>query len=318
MAVIMHTVLTTEDVANAERLEYLGETLSPAEPYVEGGESLLDGAIDVGTLGAVNLLRIVSRCAARHGLRRSSRSDPEDYRLSLFMDTPTMLTHNERQTELSPGDMVLFDVSRPYDAWNHPGKAGLLHFIFPRKQMRLPPASVDKLVGVRLSGRSGIGALLHTFAAQAARDLDTYDLTDAAHVSTVLLDLVGGVLAHHLDAAGQLPVESRQQVMLQRVHQFIQQRLGDPDLTPAMVAEAHHISIRTLHRLFESSGCTLAEWIRTQRLEHCRRDLSDPLLGDRPIHAIARRWGFTSHAHFTRAFRIAYGLSPQEHRHQRR
>jgi AraC-like DNA-binding protein len=81
-----------------------------------------------------------------------------------------------------------------------------------------------------------------------------------------------------------------------------------------MIAEAHHVSVRTLYRLFESSGCTIIEWIRAQRLGRCRRDLADPSLTGQPIHVIAARWGFTSHAHFTRAFRAAHGMSPLEYR----
>ncbi|MFI0444498.1 helix-turn-helix domain-containing protein [Actinomadura sp. 6N118] len=34
------------------------------------------------------------------------------------------------------------------------------------------------------------------------------------------------------------------------------------------------------------------------------------------IHAIAARWGFTSPAHFSQAFRTAYGLSPRQFRQQ--
>jgi hypothetical protein len=49
-------------------------------------------------------------------------------------------------------------------------------------------------------------------------------------------------------------------------------------------------------------------------LERCRRDLLDPSLGDVPVSAIAARWGLTNAAHFSRAFRAAYGASPVEYR----
>ncbi|GAA2788117.1 hypothetical protein GCM10010470_23340 [Saccharopolyspora taberi] len=56
-------------------------------------------------------------------------------------------------------------------------------------------------------------------------------------------------------------------------------------------------------------------WIRQRRLERCRRDLTNPHLRQRPVHAIAARWGFTDPAHFSRIFRAAYGLSPSDYRH---
>jgi AraC-like DNA-binding protein len=60
----------------------------------------------------------------------------------------------------------------------------------------------------------------------------------------------------------------------------------------------------------------VSAWIRRQRLEHARRDLSDPFLRTVRVHRIARHWGFTHHAAFTRAFRTAYGIPPSEFRHR--
>ncbi len=40
-----------------------------------------------------------------------------------------------------------------------------------------------------------------------------------------------------------------------------------PQLSPAAVAAAHHISLRSLHQLFHDEGLTVAGWIRQRRLE---------------------------------------------------
>jgi AraC-like DNA-binding protein len=85
---------------------------------------------------------------------------------------------------------------------------------------------------------------------------------------------------------------------------------------PDAIAAAHHISLRYLHKLFQQDGHTIAGWIRERRLEQCRRDLANPQLAARPIHPIAARWGFTSPAHFSQAFRSAHGLSPRQYRQQ--
>lgn len=81
-----------------------------------------------------------------------------------------------------------------------------------------------------------------------------------------------------------------------------------------MIAAAHHISVRYLHRLFEAEDKTVASWIRGRRLERSRLDLLDPALAGRPVSAIGARWGFTSAIHFSRAFRAVYGLPPGEYR----
>ncbi|MEU8386459.1 helix-turn-helix domain-containing protein [Streptosporangium sp. NPDC048865] len=103
--------------------------------------------------------------------------------------------------------------------------------------------------------------------------------------------------------------------MKQRVDAFVERHLGDPALTPDGIAAAHGISTRHLYTLFREEGRTVAAWIRERRLERCRRDLADPSLRDRSIHAIAARWGFTDKAHFSRAFRARYDMTPSDCRH---
>lgn len=102
--------------------------------------------------------------------------------------------------------------------------------------------------------------------------------------------------------------------LLPRIRSFILGHLGDPRLDPASVAAAHHISVRSLHRLFQSQGLTVVGFIRHQRLEGVRRDLTDPGLRGKPIHAVAARWGFPRAAEFTRAFRASYGVTPSDYR----
>jgi AraC-like DNA-binding protein len=81
-----------------------------------------------------------------------------------------------------------------------------------------------------------------------------------------------------------------------------------------MIAAENHVSLRYLHKLFETQQMTVAGWIRQRRLERCRRDLRDPALSHLPVSAIAARSGLIDAAHFSRVFRAAYGISPSEYR----
>jgi AraC-like DNA-binding protein len=127
---------------------------------------------------------------------------------------------------------------------------------------------------------------------------------------------VSALFAHTLDTEAALPRETRNEVLARQVRTFIRRNLHDPELTPGMVASAHHISLSHLHRVFtqHSQGETVAAWIRAQRLERARHDLADPALRTLPIHAVAARWGIPRASDFTRAFRGAYGITPREHR----
>ncbi|WP_186404780.1 helix-turn-helix domain-containing protein [[Actinomadura] parvosata] len=119
-------------------------------------------------------------------------------------------------------------------------------------------------------------------------------------------------MAERLDQARSLPADARQRTLLMEVHAFIERRLGDAELDPATVAAAHHISVRYLHRLFESENTTVAAWIRQRRLERCRAELISG--GKQSVSTIGARWGLPDAAHFSRLFRQAYGMPPAEYR----
>lgn len=68
-----------------------------------------------------------------------------------------------------------------------------------------------------------------------------------------------------------------------------------------------------LHELFQEHDMTIA-WIRSRRLDRCRRDLADPSLWAQPIGAIGARWAVTGGTRFSRVFRTAYDIPPRESR----
>jgi len=94
------------------------------------------------------------------------------------------------------------------------------------------------------------------------------------------------------------------------VRLYIDANLSNPSLSPATIAKANAISIRTLHRLFESTDDSVGAVIRERRLSRCRADL---LRGtDESVTAIAFRWGFRNMSFFSRLFRERYGVSARE------
>jgi AraC-like DNA-binding protein len=107
----------------------------------------------------------------------------------------------------------------------------------------------------------------------------------------------------------------RHRALRTRIKAFIDEHLTDPRLSPEMVADAHNVSIRTLHRLFQDEPSMVAELIRTVGLHRCKRDL---VLLERSISAVVGHWGFPNKAHFSRVFRLQFGMSPQAYREQAR
>jgi AraC-like DNA-binding protein len=186
--------------------------------------------------------------------------------------------------------------------------------MFPPSMLPLSRSRLKELTAVRIPATDGLGDLTSQFLLQLARNVDHYSPAEAARLSNAALEVLATRLARELDVRDWGTPEARRHALLTTIQGFIYQHLGNPQLSPATIAAAHHISLRSLHQLFHDDGLTVAGWIRRRRLEACRRDLSDPALAVRPVAAIAAKWGFSSAADFSRAFRAVHGLPPSEYR----
>ncbi|MEU8330709.1 helix-turn-helix domain-containing protein [Micromonospora sp. NPDC048839] len=247
------------------------------------------------------------------------RSDPELYILALTTGGVGASSQDGRRSEILAGEFTFYDASRPHDVRHHAteperDQATSIITMIPHAALPLPPQRMAALYGGRMSGSEGIGALLAQFLLQVTGRPEQYHAADASRLGAVGLDLATTMLGRHLVAEDAVPTEVRRRAMLTQVQSYIHRHLGDVTLGPQVVADAHHISVRSLHRLFEAEDTTVASYIRDLRLSRCRRDLTDPALRGLPVQAVAARWGFPDKAHFSRAFRAAYGTTPQEHR----
>ncbi|MFJ1837782.1 MULTISPECIES: helix-turn-helix domain-containing protein [unclassified Streptomyces] len=246
------------------------------------------------------------------------RADPESYFLFLVHGGPVGLEQRRNNILLRAGDMALFDTSVPlaceFRGGTEPPRLTMIRL--PRTAIPLPLGRTDELVATLLPTRTGSGALLTSYLT-GLRDQATHcDEAELLRLGSVGFDLATAFLATRLDAASGLPADTRRQVLLARIHTFIDHNLGNPQLTPTYIAENHHISVRTLHQLFRTEASTVAATIRRRRLERCQADLADPRQRSQSISALAARWGFLMPAEFSRAFRAAHGMTPTEFRHE--
>jgi AraC-like DNA-binding protein len=101
---------------------------------------------------------------------------------------------------------------------------------------------------------------------------------------------------------------------LHRVCQTIETLLAQPDLGLEQVSAADGVSTRSLQKLFAQAGYSFSTYLRTRRLERCRLDLASPVCASLSISEICFRWGFNGSAHFSRAFRAQYGVTPRDYR----
>lgn len=238
-----------------------------------------------------------------------ARDDRAFFKVSLMLAGRGLLIQDGREAVLEPGSLAVYDTSRPYSLV-FDDEFRTMVAMFPRQLLTVPTDLVGQLTAVRISGREGLGAVVAPYLGQLADNLDQLAGTTGARLAQSAVDLITTVFSHELgldDAA------DPHRALMQRIRAHIDRNL-DGDLSPASIAAAHFISTRHLHGLFQEQGTTVSTWIRMQRLERCRRDLSDPLQAHRPVASIGARWGFPDAAHFSRVFKSVYGTSPSEYR----
>ncbi|WP_066944086.1 helix-turn-helix domain-containing protein [Streptomyces lushanensis] len=315
----MVTEFRTVDVPVEDRFDYwcqlVGKTMVPVDMDSDHAADYR-GEMRVLGVGAASVWPVTTQPVR---LRRTPRlirqHDPELYRLLLPQRGTLEVTQVGRQAAHGSPDMTVTNTWRPFDL-RYPEPVTVVGLEVPRRLLSLPEARVEGLLSRRLPAQEGIGALLAGFLTTMSRDSASYGPSDGPRLETVLVDLLSAMLAHHLEEENRLSPETRGRTLVLRVRAFVQQHLHEPELSPASIASAHHISVSYLHRLFRTEGVTVAAWIRQERLARARRDLGDPLLRNVPVHQIGARWGFLEATAFSRAFRTAYGLPPRDYRHQ--
>lgn len=290
----------------------ISESFVPLKASTDRPESF-HGQLRSRVLGQISVVEII---AARHTVARTpeliAKTDRKYFKLSIQLAGTGLLIQDNREATLGPGDLAIYDTNRPYTLC-FDGDFRTLVLMFPHSLIDLPVEAVGWLTAVRMPGDVGLGRLISPFMVRLADNLEALSGSNGLRLAHNAVDLVTTLFNGELDLkidAGRSPHE----LLLARIHDYIEAHLGDPELTPTTIASAHFISTRHLHDLFQEIGTTVSASIRQRRLERCRRDLHDPVLADRPVTAIAARWGFTDAAHFSRAFRAAFGQSPSGYR----
>jgi hypothetical protein len=268
-------VFRSEDVPVGERLDsWRTANAQSIVPVVLGAVDSADFRVvmrqaDLGGLSVSTLEFSPHRVARTPALIR--QGDPELYMLVLGLRGGLSLSQAGRHAAIGSGDLMLYDSSLPFDSavGGGPGMTRTLLLHVPKTLLPLPARSVKGLLARRFPGHEAISTVVAR--ALSGIDAEAARLTpaDCAGLSPVALDLLTALLSHHLRSDGSLETD-RPDAMLLRMEAFILDHLSDPQLSPAVVAAAHHVSTRSLQRLFRQRGTTAAAFIRQRRLDGAR------------------------------------------------
>ena len=276
-----------------------------------------DGPFVRGTvtdLGAILLTSIRSNAAK---VERTPRLVDDDLQPSLMLGLQgsgsSLVVQDGREAVVRPGDLVLYRSTAPYTLVD--GDGYRQHQLrMPQQELALPDEIIRRVTATRLSPGHPVTDLACSYFQRLAsrqRDLSDSGAQVAVHSA---LELIRAVIGTHLDADSEILRESQQATLLMRVLEYARAHLGESTLNATQIAAEHHISVRYLYKILATAGISLGDWLRRQRLEACRAELSRPQAREVTIMSVAQRWGFGDASNFGRVFRAEYGLSPREWR----
>lgn len=250
-------------------------------------------------VGETELIRCQSDpCRGQRGRAELSQSSRATVGVLFVLSGRERLRHRCGDVYLSAGQLTLWDSTRPL-AFDVPERLTKLTWLLPAAVA--PPTGVLQRV---FDGTRGCGALLLSQLRTLSALPEGLEPGGAAAAVRAALELLSATIRHPRDAQG--PTAR----LVKRAEALIAARLDDPELTVATIAGALGVSRRHLDRAFAADGRSASRALWQARLERCHRDLLlEPGAG---VSEIAFRWGFSDAAHFSRAFRRAYGTSPSQ------
>jgi AraC-like DNA-binding protein len=205
---------------------------------------------------------------------------------------------------------VIYDSTAPYTLLNETGMTGEF-FRIPHSALAMPHNMIREACAVSLSPGHPLTSLTNDYLRRLAADPEILTVPNGDLVGHPSIELVRAVIATHLRAV-KFAADPLAATLQLRILEYARNHLSDPQLCAEQIAAAHYISVRHLYKVLAESGISLADWIRTRRLEACRQELERT--SSTTVATIARRHGFSNMSSFSRAFRAEYGLSPREWR----
>ena len=276
-------------------------------------ENPFDAELTRQGLGSANVIECL--CDPCDGKRREAqiaRSSEGYYGVLHVLQGREMIRQGGREAWLEEGDFVLWDSTEPID-FSVGARLRKITLLVPQRSLEVALPDARNHVAVTMSGRTGRGALFANHLRALASVHENFPNALIPRLTEATIDLLSAAYLSE-----EQPGTVSQRALFAQINTYIQGRLDDPTLNPESIARAHGISARQLHRVFSRFELgTVERWIWSERLERCRHEIQQA--GETTISAIAFKWGFNDAAHFSRAFRKRYGISPRELRqHLRR
>jgi AraC-like DNA-binding protein len=291
-----------------ERVGHVVDVLPSAAQLTEG----FRGRIDRYSVGRLVFTDAVTEAMTlERSVARVSTDERRNYAFHVFAQgkiSTEMGVQKKRSAADSTQGIIAFDLDQPFRVER--SECHLLTMFVPRAMVEAALPDADSIHGRVVQQGAPLTQLVMNHALALSRELPNMGAAQAAHELDAGAQLLLAAFRKQASLTGDARAAVQAAVMSQ-VRRYVEANLNAPDLSPSSVVDALHLKRATIYRWFEHEG-GLGAYIRNRRL----REAADELVRFPHLHVIdiAYGLGFNSASDFTRAFRRAFGLSPQDAR----
>ena len=261
---------------------------------------------------SLDRLRVAHIVGNQHVIERDGsmiRTVPkESVFVSLVMGSASFFFQNGNCHLLEPGEMMVYRTDKPYLF----GFTGSMHkFIFDIPQDVFASRCLRRFDhAVKISAHTGTQRLLLRTLSERTGGFFERPLSQGAdNYQEDALELLGTIIAGQM---GNRRINALSASYLLVAKQCILEQLADPALSCERVALQTGVSTRHLARLFALEDTQPHRFILKKRLQGAFRLLSQADSRGLDIAEVAYLQGFTSQAHFAKAFKAHYGRTASE------
>ncbi|SAL50415.1 AraC family transcriptional regulator [Caballeronia udeis] len=300
--------LNQQMLAWRDRVGHIVDVL-PSKEQIAGG---FRGRIDRYSVGDFAFTDTVTDAMTlERSVARVSTDERRSYAFHIFAQgkiATEMGMQKKRSTADSTEGLIVFDLDQPFRVER--SGCHLLTMFIPRDVVEAAFPGADSIHGRVVEHGAPLTQLVVNHALALSRDLPKMGAAQAAHELDAGAQLLLAAFRKQASLTGDARAAVQAAVMSQ-VRRYVEANLNEPDLSPSSVVDALQLKRATIYRWFEHEG-GLGAYIRNRRLRAAADELVRfPRL---QILDIAFGLGFKSASDFTRAFRRAYGMSPQDTR----
>lgn len=309
--------LSTDDLPPYQRRDWLREVIGREYTNVEitpPTDGRLFNEMTIYPWKELRLSSIRSNAITLERLPREPLLNSHDFFFAVvLLSGAYRLEQNGREVFLNPGDMTIYDATRPHRI-DCPEKFEKLIVSIPRPMLRERAAKIEDCLALRVPGDAGMGSITANFIRSSAHHAAELPAREFSNLAEHCIDLL--TLALGSPRRADTNASRHRVIAMNRIKNYVEQNLQDPELNTAMVARGVGMSPRYINHIINDGDTSLMRYVWKRRLENCRRELlAHSHAGDR-ISDIAFRWGFNDLSHFSRSFKQSFCLAPRDYRQQ--